>query len=404
MCDTMAIVEPDRVLFAKNSDRDTNEAQNLVWGPARTAEVGGRVQCTWIEIPEVAHTYATLLSQPYWMWGAEMGTNEHGLTIGNEAVFTKSAGEEQPGLLGMDLLRLALERAATAEEAINVITALLGQHGQGGSCSVVHPNFTYDNSFIVADPAEAFVLETAGRSWAIERIEGARSISNGLTIPDFAKEHSDLIRTRVSACRKRQPRTQHLAGEASSPVDLVRALQDHGKGRRAPRYALTNGAMSAPCMHAGGTVASSQTTASWVADLRPGGCRHWASATAAPCTGLFKPVAIAEPLELERAEDSADNSLWWRHERFHRTVIRNPAAYLPYYETSRADAQARLFENPPTSVEAFKTADALLEEWTARVEAQPAPDVRPRWVRKHWREANETAGLILRSSESAITP
>jgi len=109
-------------------------------------------------------------------------------------------------------------------------------------------------------------------------------------------------------------------------------------------------------------------------------------------------------LELERAEDSADNSLWWRHERFHRTVIRNPAAYLPYYETSRADAQARLFENPPTSVEAFKTADALLEEWTARVEAQPAPDVRPRWVRKHWREANETAGLILRSSESAITP
>ena len=150
-------------------------------------------------MPQVAHTHAVLLSRPWWLWGAEMGVNEHGVAIGNEAVFTKAEAGDK-ALLGMDLLRLALERATTAETAVSVMVDLLERYGQGGPCSYERPGFTYDNSFLVVDPGGAFVLETSGSQWATEVVTGpGRSISNGLTIPAFAKAHRRTLRTWVSS-------------------------------------------------------------------------------------------------------------------------------------------------------------------------------------------------------------
>jgi len=384
MCDTIAIVRDDGVLFAKNSDRDPNEAQYLDWHPRETHEAGSVVGCTYIEVPQVSQTNAILLSRPFWMWGAEMGANEHGVVIGNEAVFTKEPLEET-GLLGMDLIRLALERANSADAAVSVITSMIEKFGQGGGAGFENRRFSYHNSFIVADPNQAIVLETAGRKWAAEQVQGVRTISNGLTIPGFAKEHGDVLKAKVAACDTRRARTSELAAGAAGAGDLFALLRDHGPDRAQPRYSWVNGGMRAPCMHAGGVVAAAQTTASWVSDLREdGGHRHWATGTAAPCTSLFKPVRVDEPLNLGAPGAEPDDTLWWRHERFHREVMRNPAALGRLFVAERDATEARWLESPPASREAFAEGDALLARWTEAVREEDVKDVRPGYVRRYW--------------------
>ncbi len=387
----MVTISDDGVLFAKNSDRDANEAQLLEWMPARRPEPGSRLRCTWIDIPQVAATHAVLLSRPWWMWGAEMGANEWGVVIGNEAVFTNQP-QGEPALLGMDLLRLALERAATASEAVSVIVELLERHGQGGGCSHERPGFTYHNSYLVADPKGAIVLETAGTNWATEDVkQGARSISNGLTIAPFAARYTDRLRERVNGCHLRRARTEAAARSSRGPLDLMAALRDHGPSGE-PRWSMLNGTLQAPCVHAGGLLASSQTTASLVSDLRSGGL-HWATATAAPCTSLFKPVRVDEPVDLgpvptNRSEAS---TMWWRHEDLHRATLRDPAGLLPRYEADRDRTEAAWVGEPPTSAQAFAIGRRLEEVWLADI-ADWEGDSRPAHVRRTWRKLDRAAG------------
>lgn len=401
MCDTFVRVEPGRVLFAKNSDRDPNEAQSLEWQPRRAHASGARVRCTWIEIPEARETHAVLLSRPFWMWGAEIGANEHGVAIGNEAVFTHQPSAPA-GLTGMDLLRLALERAESAERAVATIVELLERHGQGGGCGHENRAFTYHNSYLVADAGGAFVLETAGAKWRAERVAGAYAISNALTLPDFAREHADAVRGRVAGAAERRACTLAAAQGARSLADLAAALRSHGPGAgAAPRWRWHNGGLNAPCAHAGGRLASSQTTASWIAELTPTGARHFATATAAPCTGLFKPVRVGEPVELGPAPtDRFDAAtLWWRHEVLQRAVARDPAHLLPLFAAERDALEAQWLAPGCAirSAEAFAEGDRRLADWTARVEAaaraEPRPDARPGFVQRYWAKRDARAGL-----------
>ena len=195
MCDTWAgladATRDGHVILGKNSDRPIFDCQPLVRYERRRWPADSVLSLEHVAIPQAAETYATLGSSPYWCWGYEAGINEFGVTIGNEAIHTKPfrrASQAYPddpsvqlGLLGMDLTRLGLERARTAAQAVGVIGELVEAYGQFGSGSPArsHAEGGYDGSFLIVDPEEAWVLETAGNHWVARRTDaGTVSISN----------------------------------------------------------------------------------------------------------------------------------------------------------------------------------------------------------------------------------
>lgn len=199
MCDNWVALRnatsEGNVIFAKNSDRPIFDCQPLVYQPRKQWPAGSKIQTTQVELPQAEVTFAHLGSSPYWCWGYEEGINEWGVVIGNEAIYTKDLREAmhacqqgepvQLGLLGMDMIRIALERSRTAVEAVEIIGDLVTQYGQFGSGNpgLGHEKGCYDNSFLVADAGEAWILEAAGRRWAARRLEqGCTSISNQMSI------------------------------------------------------------------------------------------------------------------------------------------------------------------------------------------------------------------------------
>jgi hypothetical protein len=199
------------------------------------------------------------------------------------------------------------------------------------------------------------------------------------------------VRTFVASARRRRACTQGRAERADGIDDMMSLLRDHDDAW--PAYSPLNGAL-APCAHAGGLVVNTQTTASWVSELAPGAVRHWATGTAAPCTSPFKPVAVDEPVALGPAPTDRDDgrSLWWRHERLHRRVLRDPRRWYPALLNDVRALEERWYLERPPSAEAFAEADALLEQWTKRT-AEPGPDRRPWWARRFWSLRNARAGL-----------
>ncbi|CAL8331213.1 unnamed protein product [Merluccius merluccius] len=197
-CDCFVSLPPgsrdDHVIFGKNSDRPRDEVQEVVCYPPASHPPGSSVECTYIQIPQAEHTHGVVLSRPAWLWGAEMGANDQGVCVGNEAIFTREPISDGEALLGMDLVRLGLERGASARAALAVITGLLEEHGQGGPCKETPEPFSYHNSFMLVDRNEAWVLETAGRLWVAQRVaEGVKNISNQLTIgTEISAEHPEL--------------------------------------------------------------------------------------------------------------------------------------------------------------------------------------------------------------------
>ena len=332
MCDTLVALgnstEDGSVVFGKNSNRPFNEVQLITFSPKLKRLRGEEVKCTYISIPQVSETAAVILSQPWWMWGAEMGANEYGVVIGNEAVYTHEPLSSK-GLLGMDLLRLGLERGRTAKDAVESILNLLQKFGQGGGCAYDDPSWMYHNSFIIADPKEAYVLETADKWWIIEKVKTVRSISNGITIRgkgdlrkkgiiqhaiekgycknendfDFAVTFSGSSISSIPSPYSRGGKTSILLNENVGKITsklMMEFLREHQAGI---------------CMHG-----DFEATGSQVSQLRnEGKSIHWFTGTTLPCISIYKPYVF--PIEGQKYYNPGPYSMidsdwfWLKHAR-----------------------------------------------------------------------------------------
>jgi hypothetical protein len=339
-------------IFAKNSDRQRNEAQIVELHPTQGHLFGEQLKCTYIEIAQARETNAVLLCRPFWGWGAEMGANEHGVVIGNEGLTAFLPATTEAALTGMDLVRLGLERGQSAEQALAIIIDLLSEHGQGGDCGHLKPSF-YNNGFLISDARSAYVLETVGRDWVWERVEIPHAISNVYSIEQsnhvsprlealladrgtdenlpLSQRIADRSSQHIGQALRRSSRAASLLHNAGTDIDalaVMRILRDHGPAGptdMSEDWSARVDARRTLCMHAGREEVHGQTTGSLVSEVRHGRALHWVTGTAAPCISLFRPavVGVALPDHGRVPGDSYDRgSLWWRHARFHRQALR----------------------------------------------------------------------------------
>lgn len=443
MCDTVGISRESTadgvVLFAKNSDREPDEAQRLEWFGAQEHPAGSRLEATYLTLPQVASTRALLLSRPYWMWGGEMGVNDAGVAIGNEAVFT-TAQARRPALLGMDLVRLGLERATSAERAVDVIASLLEEHGQGGPAGYRDRNFHYDSSFLIADPESVFVLETAGRAWVAKRVSGVRAISNGLTLRDDWDRGCDGLAARArdagrdpgrgkldfagtfgvrwlalaanaKARRRCSEEALRARGTTLAVADALAALRAHGPVDRPAR------SLAAPlgtvCAHASywPTRRAGQTTASLVAHLGASSITAFATGTSAPCTSVFKPVWVDAEVAGYGAPSARyePSQLWWRHERVHRRALGALDETRRRFGVEQRDLEARSVERALGATrgcaERRELARAALDEaagLTDRLEQRLGRRYPTGALGAYWRSIDRRTGLLAALDEVPV--
>jgi hypothetical protein len=154
-------------LLGYNCDRPSPQA--LVTLPGRSPSPGEVVRATHLELPQARRLWGALGCRCGPTWGLEHGVNEKGVAVGVTSIHTRLE-RDGPGLTGPDLVRLALERGGSAMQAVDVLTDLIGRHGQSGEEGS-------DCAFLVADGQEAHVLEASGRHWALQAVTAVRAVT-----------------------------------------------------------------------------------------------------------------------------------------------------------------------------------------------------------------------------------
>ncbi|HZT79297.1 MAG TPA: hypothetical protein VFA26_03695 [Gemmataceae bacterium] len=173
-------VADGRTLFGHNAAGRPGAPFRLERAPGGSHAPDERVRATRIELPQARRTWAVLGGRPAGAWGYCHGVNEHGVAAGCTRLRTRLR-LNAPGLTGPDLARLALERGATARQAMEALTGLIARHGQGASPGRDDPH-GHDAAVLLADAREAFLVEASGPAWVCQEVGEVRAAGDVCTV------------------------------------------------------------------------------------------------------------------------------------------------------------------------------------------------------------------------------
>jgi secernin len=429
MCDTFVALGSatvdGSVLLAKNADTEVNEAQHLVRFPARDYGEGAMVRLSHITIPQARRTHEVILNKSFWTWGAEIGFNEHGVAVGNEAVYSNQA-PDRDGVMIIDLLRLVLERAHDCEEATRVVAWAIETFGQGGNCEL-RGNSHFDGSLLVADREGAVVIETAGREWAARRVGDLGSISNVIRIRDdwhrsslekaegaggdFRERFADVATSANTAAEDRQRESEGFLEARRGRID-VRAMMDliRYTGEDPDYHPAEGDRPCHVCMYAGPHPNRLwQATGSMVSQCRGGAVIGWMTGASGPEMSIFKPlfpgVELPDLGPMPR-ETWTEDAYWWRHEHLHRRAMADYRRVVPEIRAEFEAIEDGFLAEAATVLAADRATKAAFvrdcwarafeaeERWTKKLAGRPYHIDHPGY-REMWEGFNRTAALTL---------
>ena len=308
-------------IFAQNSSRPANKGQSLCLTPGRLFAAGEKLRTQQLEIAQARQVYAVLGSKPSGSWGYASGINENRVAAGC-ITLPAALTCPRPGLLGTDLVRLMLERSSSARQAVDLLTGLVKEFGQGAypDCPA---EFEHDSAFLIADPLEAYAVETAGSHWVYQEIHEVRAVSSVRVVHqdwdrispglaayaiergwwpedgsklDFATVLSSDRKLHVASMR-RWGRATMMLQEQNGHIDagfLRRLLCGHAEeaNENFP-FVDASGDSDSICQHPRGS-GSRATAASFIAELNPdaAAAAHAWCAFGVPCASVYFPVFL----------------------------------------------------------------------------------------------------------------
>lgn len=163
-------------LFGHNNNRPMGEPQALCRVQGRAFVPGETVRTSGVTLPQVRQTVTVIAARSGTQWGFQHGVNEHGVAVGRAPLHTRLAAD-RAGLTGPDLVRLMLERATCARQAVDLASDLISRHGQGAPPPHPEQPAEEDSAFLIADAREAFVLAATGSHWAIQEVAAVRALN-----------------------------------------------------------------------------------------------------------------------------------------------------------------------------------------------------------------------------------